>query len=72
MDFMSYSEWGLPVGNLNVFPDKLAEWQTLSTEEDDATFTPNEFKLAQNYPNPFNPATDISFTMDKASDVIHL
>ena len=65
----THSEWGLPVGNLNVFPDKLAEWQTLSTEKNDATFTPNEFKLAQNYPNPFNPATDISFTMDKASDV---
>ena len=47
----THSEWGLPVGNLNVFPSKLAEWQTLSTEKDDATFTPNEFKLAQGYPN---------------------
>ncbi len=30
---------------------------------------PTDFALKQNYPNPFNPATDISFTMDNASDV---
>ena len=48
---------------------KLAEWQTLSTDSDNATVTPNEFNLAQNYPNPFNPTTDIRFSMDVASDV---
>jgi len=63
------SEWGLPVGDLNHFPDALAQWQTLSTEKDDITYTPNEFSLAQNYPNPFNPTTEISFTMDNASEV---
>ena len=65
----SASEWGLPAGDLNHFPDKLAEWQTLSTDSDNATVTPNEFNLAQNYPNPFNPTTDIRFSMDVASDV---
>lgn len=30
---------------------------------------PNQFVLNQNYPNPFNPTTEISFSMDKASDV---
>jgi len=63
------SDWGLPAGDLNHFPDKLAEWQTLSTDSDNATVTPNEFNLAQNYPNPFNPTTDIRFSMDVASDV---
>ena len=63
------SEWGLPVGDLNHFPDKLAEWATLSVEENSNGFTPNEFSLAQNYPNPFNPSTEISFSMDVASDV---
>ena len=63
------SEWGLPVGDLNHFPDALAQWQTQSTEKDDITYTPNEFNLAQNYPNPFNPTTEISFTMDNASEV---
>jgi len=47
----------------------LAEWATLSVEENSNGFTPSEFSLAQNYPNPFNPSTDISFAMDVASDV---
>ena len=63
------SEWGLPVGDLNHFPDKLAEWATLSVEENSNGYTPSEFSLAQNYPNPFNPSTEISFSMDVASDV---
>jgi len=63
------SEWGLPVGDLNHWPEALEQWGTLSTESDDFAYTPSEFTLAQNYPNPFNPTTEISFTMDKASDV---
>ena len=31
--------------------------------------TPESFTLYQNYPNPFNPSTEISFSMDVASDV---
>jgi len=30
---------------------------------------PNQFALSQNYPNPFNPATQISYTIPKASTV---
>jgi hypothetical protein len=30
---------------------------------------PEDFALSQNYPNPFNPATAISFSLPKASDV---
>ena len=63
------SEWGLPAGDLNHWPDALAQWQTLSTEKDDIIYAPSEFSLAQNYPNPFNPTTEISFTMDNASEV---
>ena len=63
------SEYGLPVGDLNHWPDALAQWETLSADEDDATYTPKTFALSQNYPNPFNPTTEISFTMDKASDI---
>ncbi len=30
---------------------------------------PSEFRLAQNYPNPFNPATNIEFSLVKATHV---
>ena len=65
----THSNYGLPVGDLNHFPDKLAEWATLSVEENSEGFTPSEFSLAQNYPNPFNPTTEINFSMDVASNV---
>ncbi|HLT23747.1 MAG TPA: arylsulfotransferase family protein, partial [Ignavibacteria bacterium] len=31
---------------------------------------PEEFNLSQNYPNPFNPATNISFDIPSASNVV--
>ena len=66
----THAEGGFPIGNLNVFPAKKAEWEAQATAGlNDNKVTPNEFTLSQNYPNPFNPTTDISFTMDKASDV---
>ena len=66
----THAEGGFPIGNLNVFPAKKAEWEAQATAGlNDNKVTPNEFTLSQNYPNPFNPITDISFTMDKASDV---
>jgi hypothetical protein len=39
------------------------------TGTDDAISIPKEFTLKQNYPNPFNPTTDISFTLEQATDV---
>ncbi len=30
---------------------------------------PNKFELAQNYPNPFNPKTNISFSLQEATNV---
>tara|TARA_B110000444_G_C18835214_1_gene595565 strand:- start:15 stop:1829 length:1815 start_codon:yes stop_codon:yes gene_type:complete len=58
---------GLPLGNLNVFPDAKAAW--LSTDFNDAELTPSKFTLAQNYPNPFNPTTEISFSIDQNVNV---
>ena len=63
------SEWGLPAGDLNHWPDALAQWATLSNDMDDAIVAPSEFTLAQNYPNPFNPTTEISFSIENAADV---
>lgn len=40
---------------------RLKYQQILSSNENDITFTPTEFKLFQNYPNPFNPSTNISW-----------
>ena len=56
--------YGLPVGDLNWFPDKHLIW--LTDVEDDA-YTPNSFALYQNYPNPFNPSTNITFKLEKSS-----
>ncbi|MGY8782955.1 MAG: T9SS type A sorting domain-containing protein, partial [Fidelibacterota bacterium] len=60
---------GLPVGNLNAFPDKLAEWQTLSTDSEKSDLAPASFSLSQNYPNPFNPSTEIAYTLDKSTNI---
>ena len=59
----------MPAGDLNHFPDKLAEWELLSTDNNDSQISANTFSLNQNYPNPFNPTTEISFTLDNASNV---
>ena len=65
----THAENGMPAGDLNHFPDKLAEWQLLSTDNNDSQVSANTFSLNQNYPNPFNPTTEISFTLDNASNV---
>jgi hypothetical protein len=39
------------------------------TGVDDNEFTPKSFTISQNYPNPFNARTNISFSIDRESDV---
>ena len=39
------------------------------TGVDDNEFAPRSFTISQNYPNPFNARTNISFSIDRESDV---
>lgn len=56
---------GYPVGDLNWFPAKKAEWDGSSNVavEKIKNAVSRSSVLAQNYPNPFNPSTMISFTL---------
>ncbi|MCB0746988.1 MAG: T9SS type A sorting domain-containing protein [Ignavibacteriae bacterium] len=58
---------GFPVGDLNWFPDKKADWLT-DVETLDG-IVPAEYSLEQNYPNPFNPSTLIRFSIPNSSKV---
>jgi hypothetical protein len=55
------AQGGFPVGDLNWYPDKKAQW--LATDVQDYSVAPDQFTLFQNYPNPFNPSTIISFNL---------
>ena len=55
--------FGLPVGDLNWFPDKHIIWLT---DVDEVDFTPTSFELYQNYPNPFNPTTTMKFNLEES------
>ncbi len=60
---------GFPLGDLNWFPEKKAEWETyLTGVETNETAVPAGFSLAQNYPNPFNPETVINYSIDKPAN----
>ncbi len=68
----TYGEGGFPVGDLNWFPDKKAEWENwlTSIDQDPGTAAvPASFALEQNYPNPFNPTTTIEYNLNAASKV---
>lgn len=62
---------GFPIGDLNWFPDKKAEWEDWISDvnDDEISDVPTNYSLKQNYPNPFNPSTVISFTLPKGSIV---
>ncbi len=62
---------GLPVGDLNWFPGKKAEWEAwrltgIKKNEDQSV--PSDYNLSQNYPNPFNPTTEINFSIPTAGN----
>ena len=58
-----------PVGDLNWFPAKKAEWEgsDVTAVERIKVQGPGSFVLGQNYPNPFNPSTRISFYLPKSN-----
>ena len=57
-----------PVGDLNWFPDKKAEWDgTTTAVEVPVAGVAKDFALCQNYPNPFNPSTNIVFSLTKSA-----
>jgi len=66
----THGRYGYPLGDLNAFPDVLADWTAnVLGVEDNVNITPAKFELAQNFPNPFNPTTDISFNLDRTANV---
>lgn len=78
-DLMTAGLKGFPLGDLNWFTAKNAEWSAqrdaehtyiasvlasgLPTDVKELGGIAKEFKLAQNYPNPFNPTTNINFSL---------
>ncbi len=67
----THAEGGFPLGDLNWFPDKKAEWEAWKKTgvENARQKMPNEYALAQNYPNPFNPSTTIEYRIAKPTAV---
>ena len=58
----TYADDDLPLGDLNWFPEKKAEWEQLqSVDAEEEPGLPEHFQLVGNYPNPFNPTTDIVY-----------
>jgi hypothetical protein len=65
------AEGGFPLGDLNWFPSKKAEWETYTdVEESEYSGIPSSFSLGQNYPNPFNPTTVINYSIPKNANVV--
>ena len=61
---------GFPVGDLNWFPDKKAEWETYITGVDQTeNMLTTNYVLEQNYPNPFNPVTHINYSLPEPTSV---
>ncbi len=62
----TYAQGGFPVGDLNWWSGKKAEWEAwrlTGVEKEDKETIPSDYTLSQNYPNPFNPTTEINFSI---------
>lgn len=60
---------GFPVGDLNWFPAKKAQWLLTDVKRDESAALPTQFELSQNYPNPFNPSTQINYALGQSGKV---
>jgi hypothetical protein len=58
----------LPLGDLNWFPSKKAEWEAITGVETEEGM-PTGYALAQNYPNPFNPGTQIEYSLPQTAKI---
>jgi len=58
---------GFPLGDLNWFPDRKADWVAVDTESEPEL--PRGVVLHGNYPNPFNPSTTIRFDLAVPAEV---
>lgn len=69
--YFTAADGNFPLGDLNWFPDKKAEWKawTTSVEFAGSDLTPLDFELSQNYPNPLYPTTKIAYRITKAGHV---
>ncbi|MDZ7374605.1 MAG: T9SS type A sorting domain-containing protein [candidate division KSB1 bacterium] len=68
----THAEGGFPVGDLNWFPQKKAEWEVWVRTGVGATgsaWVPARFALEQNYPNPFNLGTTIRYRLTQKTPV---
>lgn len=67
------AEGGFPIGDLNWYPVKKAEWAdwyiTDVEEINVGEVIPSKYALNQNYPNPFNPSTSLEFSLPENSMV---
>ena len=66
---------GFPIGDLNWFPDKKAEWEAAGggtgviVANEEFGDLPRQFTLHGNFPNPFNPTTNILLDLATPADV---